>query len=67
MHQYILRIDQMDSSSLEEVMGILMDTKFSCEPVVCSFTKEEAHLALGMPTVHVSGDNSSILHWGNTS
>lgn len=58
---YILKIDQLESSSLEEVMGILMDTKFSHEPAVCSFTKEEAHLALGMNTAHVSGDNPSPL------
>lgn len=51
----------MESSSLEEVMGILMDTEFSHEPAACSFTKEEAHLALGMHTAHVSGDNPSPL------
>lgn len=61
MHQYILRIYQMESSSLEKVMEIFVDTKFSCEPAACSSTKEEAHFTLGMHTAHVSEDNPSSL------
>lgn len=41
MHQYTLGVNQMESSSPEEDLGVPVDTTFDHEPAMCPCRKED--------------------------